>query len=184
MFARAAMHHLSEDIPAVVSSHSFSAHKKTGFPIEGSDREAGCGRTQDSVVGEEVESLKRDSCSFPTPMAYERSQHHRSPPPSPTHTHTNTHPRPAERALATHVEVTEGKYTQERGHCLGFTPRAFRAGGLCWCFGFWPGGGVRIEIKAGKKPLSGQLTHVADLMTKDVKQWWLGRTPTLVYLNR
>lgn len=39
---------------------------------------------------------------------------------------------PAERALATHAEVTEGKYPQEKGHCLGFPPRAFRAGGLCW----------------------------------------------------
>lgn len=39
------------------------------------------------VTGEEVESLKRGSCSFPTPMAYERSKHHRSsfyqPPPTP-----------------------------------------------------------------------------------------------------
>lgn len=79
------------------------------------------------VTGEEVESLKRDSCSFPTPMAYERSERHRSsfyqlhlPP-----------PHHAERALATHVEVTEGKYPQEKGHRLGFTPRAFRPGGLC-----------------------------------------------------
>lgn len=69
------------------------------------------------VTGGEVESLKRDSCSFPTPMAYER------PPFNP--------PRPAERALATHVEVTEGKYPQEKGHRLGFTPGAFRPGGLC-----------------------------------------------------
>lgn len=45
------------------------------------------------VTGEEVESVQPDSCSFPTPMAYERSQHYRSsfyqPGPAP--------PRPAER---------------------------------------------------------------------------------------
>lgn len=38
------MHHLPVDIPALLLSH-----KETGFPIEGCDREDGCGRTQGSV---------------------------------------------------------------------------------------------------------------------------------------
>lgn len=56
------------------------------------------------VMGEEEESLKQDSCSFPTPAAYEHSHHPQILAPTP-----HTPLRPAERALATHVEVTEGK---------------------------------------------------------------------------
>ena len=104
---------------------------------------------------EEVESLKRDSCSFPTPMAYERSQRHRSSfyQPGPPASHR-------EGALATHVEVTEGKYSQEKGQCLGFYSQSFQGGRLVLCCGWRLGGGVGEETEAKMDHLSGQLTHV------------------------
>lgn len=117
------MHHLPVDIPALLLSH-----KETGFPIEGCDREDGCGRTQGSVcygrgsgISQTRQLLIPDPDGVRTLRAPQILVLPASPPP----------PHHAERALATHVEVTEGKYPQEKGHRLGFTPRAFRPGGLC-----------------------------------------------------
>lgn len=75
-------------------------------------------------------------------------------------------PRPPaprrEGALATHVEVTEGKHSQEKGQRLGFYSQSFQGGRLVLCCGWRPGGGVGAETQAEMDRLSGQYTHVAD----------------------
>ncbi len=109
--------------------------------------------------------LRDRKWNLPNKTAAHSRPRWRTNPLSTTDPHFNRRPaplHPAERALATHVEVTEGKYTQEKGHWLGFTPRARRAGGLCACLGFWLGRSVRSETKARKKRLSRHLAHVSD----------------------
>lgn len=122
------MSSVREHISSCVESHIHTQIKRSSQAVS---LEAPSEHKTQFVTGEEVESLKQDSCSFPTPTAYERSQHNRSP-------FSQSEQRPAERALATHVEVTQGKYTDETGHCFAVIPRAFRVGSLCWCLGRGP----------------------------------------------
>lgn len=131
----------------------------TGSPIEGCDREDGCEGAQDSVC------YGRGSGICPTRQLLI---------PDPDGVRTlpaqilvlPAGPRPPaprrEGALATHVEVTEGKHSQEKGQRLGFYSQSFQGGRLVLCCGWRPGGGVGAETQAEMDRLSGQYTHVAD----------------------
>lgn len=131
------MHHLPENIPAVVLSHSFSAHKtKLALPLKALiERMAVVEHRTFVVTGEEVESLKRDSCSFPTPTAYERSQHHRSSLYQPTA--SPPRPRVLQRESISHTcRGYGGKIDAGEGSLPGSHSRGFRGGRLVLVFWF------------------------------------------------
>lgn len=74
------------------------------------------------VPREEVESPLRDSCSFPTLTAYERSQRHRPA--------FCLLPRPAGRAAA--ARRGQREKTQETGRCPGLCPGGIRVQARSW----------------------------------------------------
>lgn len=140
---------LREHTSSCVASLFWCTQKKD-FPIESSDREDGCGRTQDSVCygrGSGISQTRQ--LLIPNPDGVWTL-------PAPQILVLPARPTPhRERALATHVEVTQEKYSQETGQCLSFTPRTVKGGRFVLVFWLWLGGGVRIEIKARRRHLSG-----------------------------
>lgn len=133
---------LREHTSSCVESLFWCAEKNQDFPIESSDRGDGCGRTQDSVCygrGSGISQTRQ--LLIPNPDGVWTL-------PAPQILVLPARPAPRrERALATHVEVTQEKYAQETGQCLGVTPRTMEGRRFVLVFWFWLGG-VRIEIKA------------------------------------
>lgn len=116
-------------------------------------------------MGVEVESLKRDSCSFPTPMAYERSG-----PPQILILPGDPLPNPSASCRESISHTCRGYGGKIRAG-EGSAPRFLlpEISGQEVCVVFWFLAGRRCqEIKARNKGPSGPLTHVADLMTRDV----------------
>lgn len=130
----------------------------TGFPIEGSDREDGCGRTQHSVCygrGSGISQTRQ--LLIPNPDSVRTL-----PAPQILVPLIPLRPPASRRESISHTcrGYSEKIHTGERS-LPRFGSQSFQGGKFVLVFWFWTGGGVRIERKARKERLSGQLAHVA-----------------------